>query len=169
VQSPASAGCADRLRHVAAAALLVIAATFFAAPGIAVAATIPDAGAWFVDGTGAALRIFNCSGLLCGRIVWLQNARDTAEQPAIDGNNPDPASRQRPLCGLTVLRGLRPVGPDRWNSGSLYNPDDGRTYLVSAELRSADELVARVYVGIPLFGETKTLRWVPRLGSDGRC
>jgi uncharacterized protein (DUF2147 family) len=169
VQTLASVGCADRLRHVAGAALLLIAATFFAVPGIAVAATIPDAGAWFVNGTGAALQLFNCSGLLCGRIVSLKNTRDTAGRPASDDNNPDPGSRRRPLCGLTVLRGLHPVGRDRWNSGSLYNPDDGRTYRVSAKLRSADVLVARVYLGSPLFGETKTLLWVPRLGSDERC
>jgi uncharacterized protein (DUF2147 family) len=116
-----------------------------------------------------ALQLFNCSGLLCGRIVWVRNASDTGGRPASDNNNPDPASRRRPLSGLTVLRGLRPVGPDHWDSGSLYNPDDGRTYLVSAKLRSADVLVARVYVGMPLFGETKTVLWVPRLGSDGRC
>jgi uncharacterized protein (DUF2147 family) len=169
VRKSASLGCADRLRRAAGAALLVIAATFVAVPGTAASGTLPDAGAWFVDGTGAALRIFNCSGLLCGRIVWLQHARDSAGRPASDNNNPDPASRRRPLCGLTVLRGLRPVGPDRWNSGSLYNPDDGRTYRVSAELRSSDVLVARVYLGMPLFGETKTLLWVPRLGSEGRC
>jgi hypothetical protein len=125
VQTSASVGCAERLRRAAGAALLVIAATFFAGTGTAVSATAPDAGAWFVDGTGAALQIFNCSGLLCGRIVWPQNARDTAGRPASDNNNPDPASRRRRLCGLTVLRGLCPVGPDHWNSGSLYNPDEG--------------------------------------------
>lgn len=168
MQKSAAAGRADRLRHIAGA-LLVIAATFFAVPGAAASAPVRDAGAWFVDGTGAALQIFNCRGLLCGRIVWLQHARDSAGRAASDNNNPDPASRRRPLCGSTVLRGLRPVGLDRWNSGSLYNPDDGRTYRVLAKLRSSDVLVARVYVGMPLFGETKTLLWVPRLGSEGHC
>jgi uncharacterized protein (DUF2147 family) len=138
VQRSALVGRADRLRRAAATALLVIAATFFAVPGTAASAVVPDGGACFVDGTGAALRIFNCDGLLCGRIVWLQHARDTAGRPARDNNIPDPASRLRPLCGLTVLRGPRPIGPDRWNSGSLYNPDDGRTYRVSAILRSSD-------------------------------
>jgi uncharacterized protein (DUF2147 family) len=170
VQKSALVDYADRLRRAAAAALLIIGVTFFAVAGTAAnTTTVRDAGAWFVDGSGSALQLFNCSGLLCGRIVWLQNARDIAGRPVSDSNNPDPASRRRPLCGLTVLRGLRPVGPGRWNSGSLYNPDDGRTYLVSARLRSADVFIARVYVGMPLFGETKILMWVPRLGSEGRC
>jgi uncharacterized protein (DUF2147 family) len=77
--------------------------------------------------------------------------------------------RQRPLCGLTVLQGLQPAGLDHWNSGSLYNPDDGRTYRISAELRPADVFVVRVYLGMPLFGKTKTLLRVPRLKSEGWC
>ena len=51
----------------------------------------------------------------------------------------------------------------------LYNPDDGMTYRVRAELRSADTFVARIYFGIPLFGETWTLLRVPRLSSEGWC
>jgi hypothetical protein len=43
------------------------------------------------------------------------------------------------------------------------------TYRVSAELRSADVFVARIYLGVPLFGETKTLLRVPRLRSEGWC
>jgi uncharacterized protein (DUF2147 family) len=164
----ASVGCTDWLRHALAAALLVIASTFFAAPGNA-AVSVPAAGAWFIEGTGAALQIFNCSGLICGRIAWLEEARDADGSPAQDNKNPDPAFRQRPLCGLTILHGLRPAGLDDWNSGSLYNPDDGQTYQVLAERRSADVVVARIYGGMPLFGVTKTLLWVPRLGSQGRC
>jgi Uncharacterized protein conserved in bacteria (DUF2147) len=88
---------------------------------------VPD-GAWLIDGTGGAVQIFDCDGLPCGRIVWLWMARDIAGRPASDKKNPDPAFRQRLLCGLTILQGLQPAGLDHWNSGSLYNPDDGVTY-----------------------------------------
>jgi uncharacterized protein (DUF2147 family) len=126
-------------------------------------------GAWLIDGTRAAVQIFDCSGLLCGRVIWLEKARDAAGRLARDNKNPDPDFRQRPLCGLTVLQGLQPAGLDHWNSGSLYNPDDGKTYRISAEPRSADVFVARIYLGVPLFGETKTLLRVPRLRSEGWC
>jgi hypothetical protein len=112
-----------------------------------------DAGAGVVVGTGAALEIFDCTGLLWGRIVWLRKARDTAGRPVQDDENPDPKFRRRPPCDLTILHWLRPAGRDHWNSGSLYNPDDGQTYRVSAKLRSPDVLVARIYVGVPLFGD----------------
>jgi uncharacterized protein (DUF2147 family) len=169
VQTLAWARCEDWLRRTARAALLVIALMSFAVPGTAVSAMHPADGAWFIDGTGVAVQIFPCSGLLCGRIIWLEKARDSAGQPTRDNKNPDPVFRQRPLCGLTVLQGLQPAGLDHWNSGSLYNPDDGKTYRISAVLRSADMFVARVYLGVPLFGETKTLLRVPQLRSEGWC
>jgi Uncharacterized protein conserved in bacteria (DUF2147) len=96
------------------------------------------------------------------------------EAPAADGHRRELiaiawAFRQRLLCGLTILQGLQPVGLDHWDSGWLYNPDDGRTYRVSAELRSADVFKARIYLGVPIFGETKTLQRVSRLGLEGWC
>jgi uncharacterized protein (DUF2147 family) len=160
---------ARSLRRAACAALLAIALTSFAVPGTAVPAIVSADGVWLIDGTGAAVQIFDCSGLLCGRIIWLRTTRDTAGRLAHDNKNPDPAFRQRLLCGLTILQGLQPAGLDRWNSGWFYNPDDGVTYRVSAELRSADVFVARVYLGVPVFGETKTLLRVPRLRSEGWC
>jgi uncharacterized protein (DUF2147 family) len=169
VQTLASDHCADWLRRAARAALLVIGLSSFTVPGVGVSATVPAAGAWLIDGTGAAVEIFDCNGQLCGRIVWLRTARDSVGRLARDDKNPDPVFRQRPLCGLTVLQGLQSAGLDRWNSGWLYNPSDGQTYRVSAELRSADVFLARIYLGVPLFGETKTLLRVPRLRSEGWC
>ena len=168
MQTPAPVRFGDWRRRAARAGSLVIALTFFVVPGAAASAMVPD-GAWLIDGTGGAVQIFDCDGLLCGRIIWLWTAGDIAGRPASDKKNPDPAFRQRLLCGLTILQGLQPAGLDHWNSGLLYNPDDGVTYRVSAELRSADVFVARIYLCVPLFGETKTLLRVQRLRSEGWC
>ena len=130
---------------------------------------------WFLTGRGSstaregrskssiAAACFAAGSSGCGRrAIWLGG------QPLII-KNPDLAFRQRLLCGLTILQGLQPAGLDHWNGGSFYNPDDGVTYRVSAELRSADVFVARIYLGVPLFGETKTLLRIPRLRSEGWC
>ena len=168
MQTPAPVRCADWLRRAGRAAWLVIALSSLAVPGTAASAMDPD-GTWFIDGTGGAVQIFDCDGLLCGRIIWLWTSRDMAGRPTSDQKNPDPAFRQRLLCGLTILQGLQPAGLDHWDSGWLYNPDDGRTYRVSAELRSAEVFKARIYLGVPIFGETKTLQRVTRLGLEGWC
>ncbi|MBV9756224.1 MAG: DUF2147 domain-containing protein [Alphaproteobacteria bacterium] len=125
-------------------------------------------GMWLMP-SKAVLQIFDCGGLLCGRIVWLERPRNRFGDLIRDVENPDPALRRRALCGQTILWGLRPAGPDRWEGGALYNPDDGRTYRVNAELRTADRFVARIYLGVPLLGENRTLSRVSRLGSDASC
>jgi len=155
------------LRRPGRAAQLIAALIALAVPRTLAWAAVPE-GVWLIDGK-AAVQIFDCSGLLCGRILWLQSPRDPQDQLKRDKNNPDPALRPRRLCGLTILWGLSPAGPDRWGGGWFYNPDDGKTYRVSVELRSADLLMARIYLGIPLFGETKTLLRVPRGTSEGWC
>jgi uncharacterized protein (DUF2147 family) len=147
--------------------LLLAAFMVLAFPRTTAFAAVPD-GVWLIDGK-AAVQIFDCSGLLCGRILWLHVPRDSQGRLNRDGHNPDPALRQRPLCGLTILWGLRSTGPYRWGGGWFYNPDDGKTYRVSAELRSTDLIVARIYLGVPFFGETKTLLRVPHGTSDGWC
>jgi hypothetical protein len=68
VQMPAPVRCTGWLRRATRAALLVIALSSFAVPGAAVSAIVPD-GAWLIHGTGAAVQIFDCSGLLCGLII----------------------------------------------------------------------------------------------------
>lgn len=145
--------------------ILVLSCLAVARP--AVSATGLD-GVWFVA-PNSALRVFDCSGLICGSIVWLRNVRDPTGAIQRDKLNPDPALRRRLLCGVTVLWGLHPRGDGKWTGGWFYNPDDGKTYRIKAELQSADTIVARIYLGIPLFGETRTLRRVPRLDTAGWC
>jgi uncharacterized protein (DUF2147 family) len=123
---------------------------------------------WLID-TEVAIQIFTCSGMLCGRIRWLQVPLDPQGQLKHDKLNPDPALRPRHLCGLTILWNLRANGDNAWESGWLYNPDDGQTYRVVMKLQSADMIVARIYMGLQLFGETKTLVRIPVGTSEGWC
>lgn len=143
----------------------------FAMAGIAPAGTasadVPE-GVWLIDGE-AAVQIFACNSLLCGRILWLQAPRDSQGQLKRDKKNPDPALRQRELCGLTVIGNLRSTGPDRWDDGWFYYPDSGKTYNVKMELTSSDALVARFYLGASFVGETKTLSRVLHGTSEGWC
>lgn len=98
-----------------------------------------------------------CGDLLCGKLVWFRWPNDAQGQPLNDLKNPDPALRGRPLLGLTVLSGLRPVGEGKWENGIIYNPDDGKTYHAQASFKDNDTLRVRAYVVLPLLG--KTLIW----------
>ena len=151
------------------ACIVLLVATLVCLPGprTPARASVPQ-GVWLIDGK-VAVQIFTCEGLLCGRILWLRMPRDPQGQFVRDKKNPDPALRRRPLCGLTILWGLRASGPDRWDDGWFYNPDDGTTYNISARLTSPDVITARVYVGFPLFGRTKILTRVAHGTTDGWC
>ncbi|MDE0853779.1 MAG: DUF2147 domain-containing protein [Nevskia sp.] len=66
--------------------------------------------------------------------------------------------KDQPILGMTLLRHLRKHG-DGWDGGSIVDPTTGKTYSVEAELANGgQELHLRGYVGISLFGQTRT--WV---------
>jgi uncharacterized protein (DUF2147 family) len=162
-----------RARTTPCVLLLVIAAVTFLAPSSGPAQPAPEPpavpqGVWLMDGR-VAVQIFECEGLMCGKIVWLKVPRDAQGELNLDRKNPVPALRQRKLCGLTILWGLRPTGSNRWVDGWFYNPDDGKSYSVKAELKSDDVISARIYVGLPVFGKAKSLTRVPHGESDGWC
>src|SRR6516165_12642975 len=84
-----------------------------------------------------AVQVFECSGQLCGRIVWLLRPRTPDGQPDLDTLNPNPSLRQRHLCGLTIMWGLQPDSPGHWTGGWLYDPQDGVTYAERFKLGGA--------------------------------
>lgn len=135
--------------------------------GVAVAAAIPP-GVWLFD-KKVALEVYTCRDLLCGRILWLKVPRDHAGDLVRDHKNPDPSLRDRELCGLTIVTGLKPLGDNRWGGGRFYNPDDGKTYNVAAELVSDDLIVVRLFERSTLLGQDKTIERVAHGTSDGWC
>ena len=63
----------------------------------------------------------------------------------------------------------QPDGPGHWSGGSLYDPQDGATYDLTAELTAPDKISAQVYRGVPVFGRTEILIRDPQLSFEGRC
>lgn len=96
-------------------------------------------GLWLTKDRDAKVRVGDCSGSLCGTIVWLAEPIDKQTgKPVADKMNPDPARRGRPLVGVRIF-GMQPTGPNKW-TGPIYNADDGRTYNGSLELIDANRL-----------------------------
>ncbi len=88
-------------------------------------------GLWATRGLGSIVELSVCEDApdaLCGRIVWLWEAHDSEGRPRTDARNPDDALQARPLVGVEIVHGLRETATGVWGEGSLYNPDDGRTY-----------------------------------------
>ena len=107
--------------------LLILTALLGASPASAQAGG-QVTGVWLTQAGDARVRVSKCGGGICGVIVWLRVPIDPATgKPQIDDKNPNPALARRPMIGLPLFTGMRPVGPNKW-SGQIYNADDGKTY-----------------------------------------
>lgn len=127
---------------------------------IAQAAPPTQRSVWLLEGGEAAVELFECGGLLCGRIAWLR------VEPPRDGGSALPDRR---LCNLSVMTRLRAVGHGRWEDGSVFDPRTGRSYRFRLTVQSPDRLLAIAYLGLPALGERQLLRRVQDLPRDGWC
>ena len=94
-------------------ALLLTAATLFAAPALAAS---PLEGSWTNPKRSVTVRIAPCgNGVLCGRVTA---ASGQARAAAADGGTPR-------LIGTELLSGLEQNGEGSWH-GEVFVPDIGR-------------------------------------------
>lgn len=140
--------------HRLAKASRILACLLFLVPAISSAAQAPQSGVlgdWREPG-GSVIRILPCGSNVCLYLVQLSSQ----ETHTVDGLNPDPAQRTRPLCNLEIGSGFLLIAPTDAEGGQLYDPKSGRTYrgLMKAE---GDQLQLRGYIGVKAFGRTE--RW----------
>jgi uncharacterized protein (DUF2147 family) len=114
------------------------------------------------------VEIYRCAdGALCGRLVWFRIKPTEPDPLTMDIHNPVPELRNRPLCGLVIMWGMQPDGPDRWSGGSLYDPESGNTYSGNITLKPDGALTVRGYIGISLFGRSED--WTRFTQTIGSC
>ncbi len=92
------------------------------------------AGLWLTETGSSRVRITPCGGGFCGTIV-------SAPGKGLDAKNPDPALRSRSVVGVQILDAPQPDGAGF--SGSLYNPNDGKTYSGSPALTGSQRARGR--------------------------
>lgn len=147
-------------RTIAAAVIVFFAvAPLLAGDGDAILgvwATDPDGG-----GGQAHIEIYAVGDRYSGRIIWLEEPLYTAEdegdeegEPKIDKNNPDPALQSRPIMGLELMEGFKFDGKGTWKKGSIYDPDNGKTYKCKVRIGDDGELNVRGYIGVSMLGRT---------------
>jgi uncharacterized protein (DUF2147 family) len=84
----------------------------------------PITGRWLTEGGVAIVAIKQCGQNHCGSIERV--VKPTPGAPTTDAKNPNPALRNRPYLGLTILTGFTDNGGD-WR-GQIYDPKSGKTY-----------------------------------------
>lgn len=109
------------------------------------------AGNWRTP-TGSIVQVYPCGDALCLRVLAIEKTAPGT----VDVNNPDPALRSRPLCGLQIGNGFQAKGGDQSaENGQIYDPKSGKTYSSSLATSGTEHLKLRGYVGVKLFGRTE--------------
>ncbi|MEM8573440.1 MAG: DUF2147 domain-containing protein [Pseudomonadota bacterium] len=145
---------------------------FSAAMGIALAAVLlpvsattaeagNPAGYWRKADQGqhpAKMQLYRCGGRgICVKIVWLKNPRDSKGRELQDVRNANPKLRGRKIEGMHIIRGMKQVSGNQWK-GTVYNPEDGKTYSATVTLASSRKIVLKGCVASFLCREQVWLR-----------
>lgn len=113
-------------------------------------------GIWQTGSGKAHVHIKKMGDAYYGQIVWLKNPLNEHGKPKLDGNNPDVSKRNHPIIGLNMLLGFTYAGNNKWENGTIYDPENGKTYSCKAELTSENKLNIRGYIGFSMIGRTDT-------------
>ncbi len=111
-------------------------------------------GDWQIGSGKARIQIKKSGLVYYGQISWLKNPVDDVGKPKVDKNNPNPTKRSIPLIGLRILLGFEYTGNNKWENGTIYDPENGKTYNCIAELINPNSLNVRGYLGSSIVGRT---------------
>jgi uncharacterized protein (DUF2147 family) len=116
-------------------------------------------GNWLTEPRDGIIQVtVDAKGNLEGRIIG-------GNHPGLkDEKNPDPTRRALVLRGQVILRNMSYGGEGRWSGGTIYKPDNGKTYKCNVELVSKDVLSVRGYIGFALLGITQ--KWTRYTGTS---
>ncbi len=114
-------------------------------------------GLWWTQDKRAKIEIYKKGEEYWGKIVWIHKTVDENGNPILDDENPDEELRKKPIMGLNLISGFT-FEKGKWVDGSIYDPDNGKTYDCVMKLRK-NKLEVRGYIGFTMFG--RTVVWSP--------
>lgn len=108
---------------------------------------------WYDEHKTAKIKIQKGEdGRFYGKVVWLKKPEKDGILK-VDKFNPDKQHRNDPLVGLVILKGFRKKGDTKYDDGTIYDPQNGKTYscIITHEGNTLD---VRGYIGIALLGRS---------------
>ena len=142
--------------------LIAALSAYILATGQAVASeTDAVLGVWNTAEGKSKVEVYKCGDKFCGKIIWLKkptypmsDEEGMGGQAKIDRKNPSESLRSRSIIGLNIIESFEYDGDAKWQDGTIYDPQSGKTYSSKMTLIEPGKLELRGYVGIPLFGRT---------------
>jgi uncharacterized protein (DUF2147 family) len=111
-------------------------------------------GTWIPGSGKANVRIYKSGDHYYGAIISLKEPIDSVtHKPKVDKNNPDKSKRNTPLVGYLLLKNF--IYDDGiWKDGTIYDPENGKTYSCKITMKDKNTLDVRGFIGISLIGRT---------------
>lgn len=127
-------------------------------------------GKWVTEEGKGRVEIYKEDGKYSGKIIWLKEPNypegdPLAGQPRRDLNNPDESEHDQPIIGLVVLHEFKYAGDNTWKKGTIYDPENGKTYKCTITLDEDGSLKVRGFIGISLIGRTSV--WTRYKAPEG--
>ena len=87
-------------------------------------------GLWWNEEKTAKIKIYRAvNGSYYGKIMWLKEPNDEKGNPKTDPENPNPKLRSRARLGMLIMNSFEwDEDDEEWNSGTIYDPNNGKTY-----------------------------------------
>lgn len=104
-------------------------------------------GEWLAESKDGKVLIYKQGEKFFGKV---SSGKDGSRK---DIHNPEPKLREQNLIGLVILKGFDFTGKS-WENGTIYDPNNGKTYSCIMKIKNANELEIRGFIGISLLGRT---------------
>lgn len=108
---------------------------------------------------GDTVEIYKCGDdTYCGKITALvepnyEDGDEMAGKPKVDRENPDESKRTTPIMGLVFMKDFT-FKKGILADGTIYDPNNGKTYKCKISLNKNGKLKVRGYIGVSLIGRT---------------
>jgi uncharacterized protein (DUF2147 family) len=113
-------------------------------------------GTWLTTTGKARVKITKSGNYYYGRIIWLKEPNDpVTHKPKTDKHNPDVNAQNNPIIGLKILSGFEYTGNHTWEEGTIYDPENGKTYQCKISRNEANKLNIRGFIGFSMIGRTE--------------
>jgi uncharacterized protein (DUF2147 family) len=106
-------------------------------------------GEWLSENKDGRVQVYKVGEKFFGKVVW---GKDGGRK---DVNNPDAKLREQNIIGSVILKNFDFTGK-AWEEGTIYDPNNGKTYSCTMKMPDANTLTIRGFIGISLLGRSTT-------------
>jgi uncharacterized protein (DUF2147 family) len=108
-------------------------------------------GTWYTEGGKSKVEISKEGDKYSGKIIWLKEPNREDGTAKLDKNNAEESLRSRGILGLPVIQNFE-WDDDEYEDGTIYDPENGKTYSCVITWKDMNTLNVRGYIGFSLLG-----------------